>query len=58
LESVDHKAGWYPIENGHAQIAFRAKPLRTPDPYYDRKKFHLTNSIVKRREEEFGGYLR
>ena len=58
LESVDHKAGWYPIENGHAQIAFRAKPLRTPDPYYDRKKFHLTNSIVKRREDEFGGYLR
>jgi hypothetical protein len=32
LESVEHKAGWYPIENGHAQVAFRAKALRTPDP--------------------------
>ena len=40
LESVEHKAGWYPFENGHAQVAYRAKALRTPDPYYDRKKFH------------------
>ena len=48
LESVEHKSVWYPFENGHAQsVAFRAKALRTPDPYYDRKKFHLRTSIVK-----------
>ena len=29
------------FENGHAQVACRAKALRTPDPYYDRKKFHF-----------------
>ena len=50
LESVEHKAGWYPFENGHAEVAYRAKALRTPDPYcYDRKKFHLRTSIVKRK---------
>ena len=50
LESVEHKSVWYPFENGHAQsVAFRAKALRTPDPYYDRKKFHLRTSIVKRK---------
>ena len=31
LESVEHKAGWYPFENGHAEVAYRAKALRTPD---------------------------
>ena len=36
LESVEHKPGWYPFENGHAQVSYRAKALRTPDPYYDR----------------------
>ena len=49
LESVEHKPGWYPFENGHAQVAYRAKALRTPDPYYDRRKFHLRTSIVKRK---------
>ena len=49
LEFVEHKSGWYPFEGGHAQIAFRAKALRTPDPYYERKKFHLRTSIVKRK---------
>ena len=49
LESVEHKSGWYPFENGHAPVAYRAKALRTPDPYYDRKKFHLRTSIVEKR---------
>ena len=49
LDSVEHKPGWYPFETGHAQVAYRAKSLRTPDQYYDRKKFHLRTSIVKRR---------
>ena len=49
LESVEHKSGWYPFENGHAQVSYRAKALRTPDPYYDRKKLHLRTSIVKRK---------
>ena len=49
LESVEHKSGWYPFENGHAQVAYRAKALRTLDPYYDRKKFHLRTSFVKRK---------
>ena len=48
LESVGHKPGWYPFENGHAQVAYRAQSLRTPDPYYDRKKVHLRTSIVKK----------
>ena len=30
LESVEHKSGWYPFENGHAQVAYRAKALKTP----------------------------
>ena len=38
LESVEHNSGWYPFENGNAQVAYRAKALRTPDPYYDRKE--------------------
>eukprot|EP00435_Cladocopium_sp_Y103_P064779 s194_g26.t1 len=38
LESVEHKPGWYPCENGHAQVAYRAKALRTPDAYCDRVK--------------------
>ena len=37
------------MHNGHAQVAYRAKALRTPDPYYDRRKFHLRTSIVKRK---------
>jgi hypothetical protein len=50
LESIEHKAGWYRFETGHAQVAHRAKALRrTPDPYYDRKKFHVRTSIVKRK---------
>ena len=49
LDSVEHKPGWYPFENGHAQVSYRGKALRTPDQYYDRKKFHLRSSIVKRR---------
>ena len=54
LDSVEHKSGWYPFENGHAQVAYRAKALRTPDPYYDRKKFHLRTFL--RRGKEFGGF--
>ena len=49
LDSVEHKPGWYPFQNGHAQVSYRAKALRTPDQYYNRKKFHLRTSIVKRR---------
>ena len=49
LEPVEHKSGRYPFENGHAQVAYGAKALRTPDPYYARKKFHLRTSIVRRR---------
>ena len=49
LESVEHTSGWYPFENGHAQVAYRAKALRTPDSHYDRKKFHLRTSIAKRK---------
>ena len=49
LEPVEHKPGWYPLENGHAQVAHRAKSLRTPDQYYDRKKSYLRTSFVKRR---------
>ena len=44
----EHKPGWYPVENGHAQVSYRVKALRTSDQYYDRKKFHLRTSIVKR----------
>ena len=49
LEPVEHKSGWYPFENGHAQAAYRAKALRTPGSHYDRRKFHLRTSIVKRK---------
>ena len=48
LESIEYKAGWHAFENGHAQVSYRAKSLRTPDSHYDRKKYHLRTSIVKR----------
>ena len=49
LNSVEHKPSWYAFENGHAQVAYRAKAFRIPDEHYDRKKFHLRTSIVKRK---------
>ena len=49
LDSVGHKPGWHPFENGHAQVAPCAKSLRTPDPYDDTRKFHLRTGIVKGR---------
>ena len=49
LDSVEHKPGWYPHENGFAQVAYRAKALRTPEPQNDRRKYHLRTSIVKRK---------
>ena len=49
LESVEHKAGWIPYQNGHAQVSYRAKALRTPDPYYTSKQYFLRTSIVKRK---------
>ena len=49
LESVEHKAGWIPYRNGHAQVSYRAKALRTPDPYYTSKQYFFRTSIVKRK---------
>ena len=49
LESVEHKPGWYPYQNGHAQVSYRAKALRTPDPYYSSKQCYFRTSIVKRK---------
>ena len=49
LESVEHKAGWIPYQNGHAQVSYRAKALRTPDPYYTSKQYFFRTSIVKRK---------
>ena len=49
LESVEHKAGWIPYQNGHAQVSFRAKALRTPDPYFTSKQYFFRTSIVKRK---------
>ena len=49
LESVEHKAGWIPYQNGHAQVSYRAKALRTPDPYYTSKQYVFRTSIVKRK---------
>ena len=49
LESVEHKPGWYPYQNGHAQVSYRAKALRTPDPYYSSKQYYFRTSIVKRK---------
>ena len=49
LDSVEHKPGWYPYQNGHAKVSYRAKALRTPDPYYSSKQYHFRTSIVKRK---------
>ena len=49
LESDEHKAGWIPYQNGHAQVSFRANALRTPDPYYTSKQYFFRTSIVKRK---------
>ena len=49
LDSIDHKPGWYPYQNGHAQASYRAKALRTPDPYYSSKQYYFRISIVKRK---------
>ena len=35
LDSVEHKPGWYPFENGHAQGSYSENALRTPDQFYD-----------------------
>ena len=47
LDSVEHKAGWHQYANGHAQVAYRAKALRTPEPTYSRSRFCFRTSIVK-----------
>ena len=49
LESVEQKAGWIPYQNGHAQVSYRARALRTPDPYFTSKQYFFRLSIVKRK---------
>ena len=50
LESADeHKPGWSPYQNGHDQVNYRAKALRTPDPYYSSKQYYFRTSIVKKK---------
>ena len=49
LDSVEQKPGWYPYQNGHAQVSYRAKALRTPDPYYSSKQYYFRISIVKKK---------
>lgn len=51
LESVEHKPGCYPYQNGPARVSHRAKALRTPDPYYTSKQNCFRSSIVKRKVE-------
>ena len=41
LDSGEHKLGWHQYANGHAQVAYRAKALRTPEPTYSRSRFVL-----------------
>jgi hypothetical protein len=38
VESIEHKSGWSPFENGHAQVAYRAKALRPKEVPF--KDFH------------------
>ena len=49
LDSVEHKSGWHKYANGHAQVAYRAKALRTPEPTNSRSRFCFRSSIVKRK---------
>ena len=49
LESDEHKAGWIPYQNSHAQVSLRAKALRAPDPYYTSKQYFFRTSVVKRK---------
>ena len=49
LDSVERKPGWRQYANGHAQVAYRAKALRTPEPTYSRSRFCFRTSIVKRK---------
>ena len=49
LDSVEHKPGWHQYANGHAQVAYRAKALRTPEPTYSCSRFCFRTSIVKRK---------
>ena len=51
LDSIEHKPGWYPYQNGHARVSSRAKALRTPDPYSSSKQYYFRTSIVKRKGE-------
>ena len=32
LDSVEHKPGWYPYQNGHAQVSYRAQVIHTIAP--------------------------
>ena len=49
LDSIEHKPGWYPYQNCHAQVSYRAKALRTPHPYYSSKQYYCRTSFVKRK---------
>ena len=49
LGSVEQKACWIPYQNGHTQVSYRAKALRTPDPYYTSKQYFFRTSFVKRK---------
>ena len=49
LDPKEHKPGWYPYQNGHAQVSCRAKALRTRDPYDSSKQYYFRTSIVKRK---------
>jgi hypothetical protein len=48
LNNVSIKPGWYPNQNGHATVAFRAKALRTPEPTYRIAKYPFRTSIAWR----------
>ena len=49
LEAIEHKVGWCPYQNGHAQVNCRAKALGTPHPYYIPKQYFFRIIIAKRK---------
>ena len=48
LNSCCIKQGWHSFKHGVAQVSYRAKALRTPEPTYKTKDFPFRTSIIRR----------
>jgi hypothetical protein len=48
LNSCSIKQGWYPYKDGVANVSYRSKALRSPEPTYKTKDYPFRTSIICR----------